>query len=442
MALLRKLLWIVIYLISTGKDCILKDSRSVSRGWAAKIVIIAVLGMTGLAAAYRSGKGEAVANPLPGVAIAHSPAKTRRYIGSPSLAILPGGSYVASHDFFGPGNGGARTVVYESGDKGVSWKQIAVVKRQFWSSLFVHQGDLYLMGTTGGISSLVIRRSKDGGRTWTTPKDATSGLLLPENHYHCAPVPLVIHAGRIWRAAEEYLGKDQRRRIFRAFVMSAPVDADLLLAESWTCSSRVDGNFAWLGGYFGSWLEGNAVVQRDGTLADVLRVNVWPGSKFTLWPRAKVDDASTREKAAILSLDREGKVLSFDPARDFIDFPGGGKKFTIRFDPKSGLYWSLANQVLKEHRSDNPERVRNTLSLISSPNLREWTVRSVILHHADTRRHAFQYVDWQFEGSDIILVSRTAYDDGEGGAKSQHDANYLTFHRVADFRALSAAEMH
>ena len=30
--------------------------------------------------------------------------------------------------------------------------------------------------------------------------------------------------------------------------------------------------------------------------------------------------------------------------------------------------------------------------------------------------------------------SRTAYDDGLGGAHNAHDANYLTFHRIADFR--------
>ena len=34
-------------------------------------------------------------------------------------------------------------------------------------------------------------------------------------------------------------------------------------------------------------------------------------------------------------------------------------------------------------------------------------------------------------------VARTAYDDGLGGAPNAHDANYLTFHRVANFRRLS-----
>ena len=45
----------------------------------------------------------------------------------------------------------------------------------------------------------------------------------------------------------------------------------------------------------------------------------------------------------------------------------------------------------------------------------------------------------QFEGEDIIAVSRTAHDDGLGGAHDMHDANYLTFHRVRDFRKLQLA---
>ena len=40
---------------------------------------------------------------VPGVVIDYSPAETGKYIGSPSIAILPNGYYVASHDFFGPG---------------------------------------------------------------------------------------------------------------------------------------------------------------------------------------------------------------------------------------------------------------------------------------------------------------------------------------------------
>ncbi|HOH29852.1 MAG TPA: exo-alpha-sialidase, partial [Candidatus Hydrogenedentes bacterium] len=84
-----------------------------------------------------------------------------------------------------------------------------------------------------------------------------------------------------------------------------------------------------------------------------------------------------------------------------------------------------------------PGTVRNTLALVSSPDLRHWETRCVVLYHKDTKAHGFQYVDWRFEGEDIIAVCRTAHDDGIGGARNNHDANFMTFHRVQNFRTLT-----
>ena len=39
---------------------------------------------------------------IPGVVIDYSPAASGKYIGCPAIAILPNGSYVASHTFFWP----------------------------------------------------------------------------------------------------------------------------------------------------------------------------------------------------------------------------------------------------------------------------------------------------------------------------------------------------
>jgi hypothetical protein len=78
--------------------------------------------------------------------------------------------------------------------------------------------------------------------------------------------------------------------------------------------------------------------------------------------------------------------------------------------------------------------MRNTQALVSSEDLKDWSAHKVVLHHPDPKKHAFQYVDWLFEGDDIIAASRTAYDDGMGGADDFHDANFLTFHRIENFR--------
>jgi hypothetical protein len=365
----------------------------------------------------------------PGVVIDRSPDPARIYIGSPGLAVLPGGDYAASHDFFGPGTTNGQTAVFGSTDRGRTWQRLATLDGQWWSSLFVHGGALYLMGTSKEYGNAVIRRSTDGGRTWTRPEDGDSGLLLSDGRYHCAPVPVVVHAGRIWRAMEDARGPGGWGSHFRAFVLSAPADADLLKADNWTATNRLAFDPAWLkrgnpGGLAGAgdlpsaiaawltaknpgWLEGNVVAAPDGRLVNVLRFN---------------DDRGDR--ACIARVSGDGRTLSFDPHNDFIDLPGGRNKFTIRRDPATKRYWSLVN------KETDPPAYRNLLALVSSADLRAWKVESVLLRHADNKNHAFQYVDWLFDGDDIIAVSRTAWD----GSHRAHDANYLTFHRVPGFR--------
>lgn len=351
---------------------------------------------------------------VPGVVIAHSPASSKAFIGSPSLAILPNGTYVASHDLFGPGSAWRTTNVFSSADRGKTWTPAATLDGQLWSTLFVHDGALYVIGTASHYGHVVIRRSRDGGKTWTEPS-----VLRGDGKFHCAPVPVVEHAGRVWRAMEQQSDPVRWPEGFRAFMMSAPLDADLLDPKSWTSTEPRAGDASWLDGDFRGWLEGNAVVAPDGHMVDILRV-----------------DGLGPETSAIVHVSDDGKTSTFDPKKDFAPFPGGETKFTIRFDPKTKLYFALSNYVPPELGHPNPAATRNTLALVSSPDLATWTVRTVLLHHPDRHKHGFHYVDWQFDGDDLVAVSRTAFDDGEGGADTYHNANFLTFHRIARFREL------
>src|SRR5262249_1011106 len=118
------------------------------------------------------------------------------------------------------------------------------------------------------------------------------------------------------------------------------------------------------------------------------------------------------------------------------ELPGASKKFSIRFDARSKHYWTLSDTLPKGYHGSHTDDVRNTLSLVSSPDLVRWNERAVVLHHHDRAKHGFQYVDWLFDCDDIIAVSRTAFDDSTDGAHTFHDANYLTFHRIERFRDL------
>lgn len=360
----------------------------------------------------------------PGVVIDFLPAAQGQYVGSPALARLADGTFIAAHDFFGPRSTEktrALTAVFRSTDRGRHWEKVATVEGAFWSSLFTHQGALYLLGSDAQYGHAVIRRSLDGGRTWSEPREAASGLLFTDRGYHGAPVPVTRYRGRLWRAMEDNGAGGGWGRHFRAFMLSVPLQStNLLDATQWTASNRLPGDPRWLGGRFRGWLEGNAVVSPSGNLLNVLRVDTpdWP------------------EQAALIEYSRDGRTGRFDPDQGFIPFPGGAKKFTIRFDAVSGLYWSLVNYVPPSHRQGRPGAVRNTLALAASPDLFHWEVRCVLLHHPDAKHHGFQYVDWLFNGEDLVAVCRTAWDEPGGVAHNYHDANYLTFHRVSQFRRL------
>jgi hypothetical protein len=381
-----------------------------SIGWPSLILLVARLA--------------AGSDPIPGVVINHIPSSTGVYIGSPGIVVLPNGVHLAKHDEFGPRSteyGEAVTRVFQSTDRGATWSPAATVKGMYWASIFVIGADAYLMGTSKNHGFAVVSRSGDGGRTWTVPKDRRCGLLLDDAKYHCAPVPVVLHRGRIWRGMEDVMGPGGWGTHFRAFMMSAPADANLLNADNWTASNRLGRDPQWLQGQFRGWLEGNAVVTPQGAVVDMLRVDYRPEG----------------EKAAIVTISDNGREATFDPGAGFVDFPGGAKKFTIRYDPVSKAYWTLSNPVLPRHKDPDPGRVRNAVALMRSADLRQWEIRCIVLYHPDVDRHGFQYLDWQFDGDDIIAASRTAYDQGTDAAPRQHDANYLTFHRFKAFRALT-----
>lgn len=399
------------------------------------LLVAWVVGAVGLAA----NSVRAQSGPPPGVVVASSPDPDRTYIGTPAIAILSDGSYVAAHDFFGKNPDLTdRTRLYGSRDRGVTWTPLAELRGQAWFSLFVHRDALYLHGTASRYGDLTIRRSTDGGRTWTEPRDGKSGLLI-RGRFHGAPVPVVVHAGRIWRAVEERVNDLQWPLHFSALVVSAPEDADLLDATNWTRTNGILFDPSWYNGRRPGWLEGNVVVTPEGALANFLRVHTEPRPEDSFASGAGAMGIPRYEVGARAEISADGRTLSFDPAKGLIHLPGSQSKFTIRFDPRTKRYWSLIQKITLPHEGrdwkNSPIHQRNVLMLTSSADLHTWREESIVLRWregqtlAGNDRVAWQYLDWRFDGEDLVAVSRTSW-----GGQNYHNANFMTFHRVPNFR--------
>ncbi len=368
--------------------------------------------------------------------VKYQPELAKTYLGSPSILRLPDGALLASHDYFGLPNcprnhedEESLTSIYRSEDDGVTWVNITHIMNCYWSSLFHHRGSVYILGVSQQYGSIVIRRSDDGGFTWTHPADDKSGLLFRGGpfrqapNYHCAPVPVLEHDGRLYKAFED-ADPPVHGPSFHSCVVSAPVDADLLKASNWTISNKIPFNPAWVPSDWipperPCWLEGNIVLAPNGELWNILRLNARP----------------MVNRAVIVKVEDEGREISFNPRTGFIDFPGGGSKFTIRYNNETGLYIALVNNVTDPAWP----RQRNVLSLSVSEDLLSWRLvktliqdRSGLSPEDSARLTGFQYVDWQFDGDDIIYLVRTAYR----GAIRYHDSNRIIFRKLRNFRTL------
>jgi len=347
-----------------------------------------------------------------------------QYIGSPSIAILPNGDYIATHDGFGPAHTALITYVYRSTDQGDTWAPYGNdptdenrLVGQTQSTLFVNGGDLYSIGIAANVGSnpvgdwLSIRKSTDGGLSWTEPDSPTNGRLDALSSglgYSGGPAPVLTYNGRVWRSFEDVTAAGGvHAENWSSFVMSAPVGSDLLDASNWTRSTGVLMN---QGTNPGEGLtEGNVVVKPNGDLVNITRVT------------------NSFENAAFIDISADGSTSTFNQVNPF---PGGGSKFAIRYDATTQKYWTLAND------QNPPTNERSILNLNSSADLINWTVEGTILEDSNTADVGFQYVDWQFDGNDIVAAIRTSFS----GADDFHDANYLTFNRIRNYAATSKVQ--
>lgn len=343
-----------------------------------------------------------------------------RYLCSPSLVKLPGGGLIASMDVYASKNPQNLTLLFRSDDGGENWLYLNELFPCFWGKLFVHKGVLYMLAMSTEYGDLLIGKSEDGGKTFGMPEVLFRGSCsFMENGPHKAPMPVTSHAGRLWTAIDYGAWSKGGHA---SSLLSVDENADLLDASNWSLTKPLKYDPSWKGAVKGEsrgLLEGSAVVSPNGDIYNFLGYRTG----------GCVPD---KNRAVILkgSVEEPDKPLSFYKT---VDFYGNRSKFSVRYDDVSGMYFSVVNRI-KEAGGDGPESKRNIASLSASPDLEHWRVLCDLLDYSneDPEKVAFQYVDFLFDGEDLLFLSRTAFNR----AASFHDSNYITFHKVKNFRGL------
>ena len=122
----------------------------------------------------------------------------------------------SAHDYYGTGcprNHEAEeslTSVYRSEDNGATWVNITHIMNCYWSTLFLHDGALYILGTSQQYGSIFIRRSAttaaSPGRTRPTRRTAAlraAATTMTARTIIARRSPVTIHDGRIYKAFED-----------------------------------------------------------------------------------------------------------------------------------------------------------------------------------------------------------------------------------------------
>lgn len=312
------------------------------------------------------------------------------YLCSPSILKLPDGRYLASMDVFKAGYPQNLTILFESADKGLTWNYLSELFPCFWGKLFFHKNAVYMLSCSTEYGDLLIGKSLDGGKTWGCPSVIARGSCSSrEDGFHKAPVPVVAAHSRLWSAVEYGCWAKGH---YLNMLVSADENADLLNPDNWTITGPAEKNPIIENPCA---IEGNVVIAPNGMIVNILRYNP--------------------NQALILKADamHPEKPLEF---YKLIDFPLSHTKFEIHC--KNEVYYAAGNQY----------PMRNILSVYTSTDLENWVWKTDVVNCKDMNPElaAFQYPAFTFDGDDMILVSRTAYN----GAANYHDNNYQTFHCI------------
>ncbi len=331
---------------------------------------------------------------------------------SPDMLRHPDGFLLASMDLFTANFPQNLTLIYRSDDNGKTWKYVTELFPAFWTKMFIHKGELYALACSTEYGDLLIGKSADGGNTWSEPTILFRGLNGKNGStgIHKNPQPVVCFDGRLWNTLEWGSWGEYYHAVM---VMSADENSDLLDADSWSFSEPVKYDPTWEGtakGKSAGNIEGCLTVL-DGKLYNIMRYDML--QTIPNYGTILAYEVDTKNPEAPLS-------YAFP-----IRFECNLSKFEIKYHEGTKKYYSIASRITDE----KTPRMRNLLSLMVSDDGKTWRVAKDIYNylHTNYEKVGFQYVDFFFEGDEILFQCRTAMNN----ATNFHDSNYATFDRIS-----------
>ncbi len=373
--------------------------------------------------------------------IAVSPQPDSIYLYTPGIVEGFDGRFVVAVDYGGPGTyaldgpksdfgdykAGNQIRVLLSDDKGRTWRETSARIPMMHEILFKAGKILYMVGHSG---RLLATRSDDNGETWSEPS-----VLCPEPRWHQSCTAVDIYDGKVTLVYEKWVAEPHPWPGVGPVLMQARVDDDLTQASAWKFSelydpdadmeaARPSGIPVTAPGHAGL-LETNVVRVHDPQRPfydSTGRSVVLMARASTGFPDIGVMLRGYEREDGSLAIGRlqknEGEVY-------FTHIPGADLKFHIVYDAETQLYWLLHSQI------DGRMNGRRRLALSYSPDLLRWTFAGLVAV-GPTDHSARHYATMIIDGDDLCIVSRS----GDERARTAHDGNIVTFHRVRDFRSL------
>lgn len=343
-----------------------------------------------------------------------------RFVAGPCIVKCPSGRLVALMDVFsGAEHHAMLCLLYASDDGGLTWNYLNELAPAYWAKLFMHQGALYCIANTNAHGNIVIGRSDDEGVTWTAPT-----ILFPMNYDYGAegaPGKILIKDGRLCICVG---CGTWGRNCFKMGYISAGVDGDLMDPGNWEISELLEYDVNWENSPKnvgrgtqspGAGIEGNMVLGPDGVLHGCYRMDIRRGGEPN-WGKMLMLDADPTQPE---------KGFTFNAVVDCL--LGSNSKFYIDYDAVTGNYVMIGTE------QKPPEKPgRTVLSMGISKDLKDWRIvhRIYDYHQYDAGAVGFQYPDWEFDGDDILLVTRVGFNASD----THHNSNCITFERIKNFR--------